>query len=330
MAVFKINQSKVKAWRQCRLQYHYKYVMGLSPKIIKRAFTFGSMVHKMIEAYAEGDDPMEVLDQIGLENANLFRAEREMYGEIVSDIRHIMEEYFAYWAERGDDIRYWRHNKRSAEHYFELELEPGILMKGTIDAIGKAKKLRWLVEHKTFSRMPNEDFRWRNLQSAVYIRAIEMLGWGNIDGTLWDYIRSKPPSKPELLKSGQLSKRSIDTLPNVLLATLNEYGLDPNEYPELIEAAKAGRNKFFIRTFTPVNREVVDAVFHDYVDTVHEIVDLHGKSKTRFMGQHCDYCQFNQLCRAELTGGDVDFLIEREYKRDEETTDDVEDESTDA
>jgi PD-(D/E)XK nuclease superfamily len=309
-----VSQSKAKTFRQCRQSYHYKYTLNLKRKKIRRPFQFGRIIHSMIEADANADDPFEMLDQINVENANMFRAEKEEYGNLIEDIRTIMTEYFEYWSE--SPIKYDRVGGRSAEHPFEIELEPGIYFKGVIDGKGRVNGLRWLVEHKSFSRMPNEDQRWRNVQSCVYIRANDILGWKPLDGTCWDYIRSKAPSVPQLLKSGALSEKAIDTLPSVVKNTIHEHGLSEEDYTDLIAKAEANRSSYFIRTFTPTSREVVDRVFNDFVATAREIAE--GRYKpVRNIGQHCDFCDYEAICRAELQGSDVDYVISREYKKDE-------------
>ena len=93
---FKVSQSKVKTYRRCHRAYHNKYVLNLKRKRVKRPLMFGRMVHEMLDADANGDDPFEILDRINLDNMKLFASEREMYGDIVDDVAIIMEDYFDY------------------------------------------------------------------------------------------------------------------------------------------------------------------------------------------------------------------------------------------
>lgn len=309
-----VSQSKVKTWRRCRRAYHYKYVENLTKKRTSRPLQFGRLVHEMIEAHANAEDPFELLNKIELEKGKMFRAEREMYGDIINDIRTIMVEYFDYW--KDDTLVYLRKNKKSAEHEFEIEILDGIYFKGKIDAIAKSKKMKWLVEHKTFTRMPTEDHRWRNIQSCVYVRALDVLGW-NVEGTCWDYVKSKPPTKPEILKSGAMSTKMIDSLPGAVMSVLEENELDPKLYDEFIAVMRKNRPSYFQRIYTPTKKLIVDSIFEDFKATAIEISELHGKSKTRTIDLHCDYCDYESICRAELIGLDSDFVKEREYTKDE-------------
>ena len=315
--MFKASQSKVKTWRRCTEAYSLKYVEHLRRKKIKRPFMFGRIVHEMAEANANGDNPFKLLDKISFANEKLFAAEREMYGEIVEDVRTIMKAYFEYWPE--EDLTLLRRKGKSAEHKFEIEILPGILWNGIVDAIGRTpNKLRWMVERKSFKKKPSDDHRWRNLQSITYIKAIKILGWaGTIDGTCWDYIRSIPPTRPQLLKNGSLSQKHIKTLPATVRDTIKGHGLKLKDYPDLMGVAEEGQSDYFSRIFTPVNPEVVDHVFEDFLDTVKEMAELHGKKRNRAIEQHCDWCDYEPICRAILTGGDVDFVKEKEYYIDD-------------
>lgn len=308
---FRVSHSKLGAWRRCRQQYHYKYVEKLRKKRKSRPLQFGTMIHEMIEAWINGDDPFALLDEMAKKQGKLFKSELEAYGDIVEDVRAIMTDYFDYYEDQS--VIYLRKNGRGAEHKFEIELRSGVLLIGKIDAFAKAKRMRWLVEHKSFTHMPNEDHRWRNIQSALYIRVNDIIGWPSVDGTLWDYIRSKPPATPELTKTGKMSKRGIDTLPSRVLITLEERGLDPKDFATLISSAEDNRKRYFQRIFNPVKRRVVDLLWEDMLETVNEMVELHGKSKSRTIERHCEWCDYEPLCRALLQGLDIDWIKEKEY-----------------
>lgn len=327
MTNFSVSQSKVKTWRKCRYAYHLKYVEKLRRRKIKRPFKFGTIIHSMLEAKANGDEPFDVLNKISFEEEKLFRAEKEMYGDIVQDIGIIFSEYLNYWPE--NHLIPLRKNKKYAEHPFEIEIEPGLSFKGIIDEVDKGSNgLKWLTDHKTFTKLPSEEHRWRNLQSSVYLRAVQMLGWwDNISGTCWNYIRSKPPTKPELLKSGKLSERSIDTLPSVVNEVLKEHKLKARDYPKLIKAAEDSRKNYFFRVFTPVSNRIVGKIFDGFVDTAREIAEYHGTKFDKNIDRHCEFCDYSAICRAEFMDSDVDFIKEREYYEDKDNKPDVEEET---
>lgn len=282
---------------------------------------FGKIIHRMIEAAAMAEDPFKILDDIHLENEKMFAAEREMYGEIVDDIRTIMTEYFDYWEDRDLIFLPFKDEtgaQRFAEHEFALPLADGIVFKGQIDAIGKTpNKLKWLVENKSFSSLPSDDHRWRNLQSVVYIWAIRELGWvKDVTGVAWNYIKSKPPTIPSQNQDGSLSKKEIVTLPSVVRKALKQYKLSEVTHAAVIARAEKSREEYFQRIFTPVNETIFEKIFDGFLDSAREMSEHHGRKKDMNIGRHCEWCDYEPICRAELTGGDVDFVKEREFEHE--------------
>jgi CRISPR/Cas system-associated exonuclease Cas4 (RecB family) len=312
--VFKVSQSKVKTFRRCHQAYDYRYVQGLRRKRKSRPLQFGTMIHKALERHFNGDDALEYFEDLRKDVAamKLFAQEREEYGDILVDTKDIITDYLDYWPD--GELRPIRKARRGAEHTFEIELMPGVVWTGKMDAIARTpNKLRWLVEHKTYTRKPSEDDRWRNLQSVTYFRANDILGWQPLDGCLWDYIKSKPPAVPGILQDGTLSSKKIDTLPSTVERVIAEHKGDLGKVDALRSMAKKNRGEYFQRIHTPVNRAVADLVFTDFEATVREMVDNHGKCSDMNIDKHCSWCDYESLCRAKLQGLDVDYIKEREY-----------------
>lgn len=324
--MFKVSQSKVNTWRRCRYAYHLKYNEKLEPKKKARPLTFGTLIHKMVEADVEGKNPLRVLAQEAKINEKLFDAEREMYGNIVEDVKYIMTAYFDYWEKQPNPIQYLPVKKKWAEHEFEVEIDKDIIAKGKIDAFAKYRKLKALVEHKSHKNIPNEEHRWRNLQSVFYIRIADKLGWVKCEGTIWDYIRSRPPTRPEILKSGKLSERSLDSLPQVVEDIIKQNKLVKADYTDLLDTQQKNLSNYFVRVFTPANKSVVDQVFSEFITTSREMADISHKNHEKTFGQHCTWCGFRALCAAELKGHDADFIKQREFTKDGEVIEDEENE----
>lgn len=310
-----ISQSKVKTYRQCRRAFHNKFVLGIQKKVKSRPLAFGSLAHEVIEAHLEGKKWRKVLKQAEKELGPMFRREREMYGDILKDIEYIMQDYFDYW---DGSIKPIVHDGRSSEHEFRIELSDGLWFTGKIDALVKAKKMRWLMEHKTFKRMPSEDERWRSVQAAVYFRAVEVMGLKPMDGVLWDYISSKPCNVPgELTATGRISQAKIDTLPSRVNAWLESEGHKKKQFAKMLADAEANRKNRFIRIFSPVKPRIVDNIWGDFVDTAKEIQDTFGKKKDQNIGRHCSWCDYQPLCKAEATDSDLEWILRREYQSED-------------
>lgn len=311
---FYVSHSKAKLWRKCRRAYWYRYVEKLRRKIPARPLQFGRIVHRMIEAYANADDPWSVWEEIRKSQGKMFRSQREEYGEILDDSRVIMKDYFDYWESKGDVLRYTRMKGKASEHRFEVEIAPGIVAEGKLDNLAKYKGNRALVEHKSGRSFPNEDHRWRDIQSALYVRVVELLKLPPVDGVLWDFIRSKPPALPKVLKNGSLTRRPLDTLPARVADFIKQRNEDPKRFKTLIDAATKNRSSYFKRTFLPIKDKVVQVLFNDFVETAQEMKELHGKRRAMSIDRHCDWCEYEPLCRAELQGLDVKFTRSKDYE----------------
>ena len=318
---FNVSQSKVLQWRRCRLQFHFANIRNLAPKVKARPLYFGSTVHKMLEATANGKDPRAALAEIAHTDEKLFRDEQETYNRMIEDIAFIMRAYKKYWSDQP--LNYVPINNRNAEVPFEVQIDDGIVCKGTMDGLVQHKKMHWLLEHKTHGEFPNDDHRWSNTQGAVYITVAKLLGWPSakvkqLQGMCWDYIRSKSPTRPKLLKGGTLSQAaSCDTLPEVVLDVIEEHGLDPKGYSDYIALQESNLPTWFQRVFQPVQIDVVGKLWEEFLTTAREMADWYtrtdDKPPPRTIDLHCKWCPFEKICRAELQGLDVDWVIEKEY-----------------
>lgn len=321
--MFRTSQSKVNTYRKCHYAYHLRYNRKLRKKVKARPLVFGGLVHKLIEAHINGDDPWKLFEKIKKEQGKTFRILAEEYGEILEDVHIIMMDYFDYW--KKDDVQYVEINGKKSEFLFEVEVEKGIIAVGKIDGIAKAKKMRWLAEHKTGRQLPNEDHRWRQIQSSVYLRIMEMAKLPRVEGIMWDYIRSKSPTEPQILKDGSVTKRALDTLPSKIAAFLKKGDHKTANFAHLISAAYDNRKEYFQRKFSAIKKNVVDEVFQDFVDTSIEMSTSTARDK--HIGRHCDWCEYEKLCRAELQDLDVKFVRSTEYevsKKHEDEEPDIE------
>ncbi len=113
---------------------------------------------------------------------------------------------------------------------------------------------------------------------------------------------------------GGLSTRALDTLPQVIIDVCKENGIRPPK--EMLDASQSQMHNWFQRIFTPVKKKVVDHVFADFIETSRQMANMPRPKKGRPMsiGKHCDWCQFEELCRAEMQGSDVKFIKEHEYE----------------
>lgn len=314
-----LSQSKANRYNTCKASFHYKYVRGLSRRRVARPLTFGSAIHKVIEDSTLGLDERKLKRSLKrwaneeLAKSNYFTAELEMFHEAVDSAWVVMREYHDFWPK--DHLTYMTVNGKKAEH--EIEYQPkgeDFVVTGKIDAFARSKnKLKWMVEHKSGKTLLSDEDRWRSVQSAVYMTVGEKLGFPEVDGMVWDMVRSKEPTQPQLLKSGTFSLAKLDSLPMVVREVIEAAGQNPNDYPTLLASVEQNRNQWFQRVFQPVTSSIRDHLWKEFIETGREINEFGHKLKRMTIGKHCSWCDFQPICQAIMTGNDADFVIEREF-----------------
>ena len=268
----------------------------------------GTLIHDMLELHIAGKDPWPVLKEAEKKYGKLFKQEQEHYGDILGDVKKMMEGYFEFYKQ--DPITYIKHKGQYTEHYFEVELTPSITLIGYLDSAGRTQdKLVWLVEHKSHKQLPEGDLNYSDLQSALYTWIMPKIGLPKPDGVAWNYIKAVAPTEPELLKNGELSKRAniASTWP-VYLAAIRKHKLDPRDYKDMKEKLSNRLGDFYARKYLPVNKAIVEQLIEDTIKTAIEIKRKGHKDHTRNIDKHCTWCDFYNLCQAELRGADAAFI----------------------
>lgn len=306
--LLKVSFSRIKLWRRCRKAHWYKYVLGVQRKRAPAGMHKGRIVHDMVEAYLRGQKWEKILAEYVKAYNKMFAEEKEMYGDIPNDMRRIMEGYIRQWDKDG--LKYI-----TIEERFEFPIEKGLNFVFQLDALVVDKKKReWLLERKTPKKFPDEQIRLSDIQTLLYTWALNKVGKGKkVAGVMWDYVRSKPPTIPEVLKKGGLSiAQKIDTDHYTYLKAIKDNKLDPKDYAEKLSDLEPIKDKFYRRVYMPISESARDIVVNDMITTAREIA-LNPKSETRTLDYTCRQCQYFNLCQAELRDLDVDFILKNEY-----------------
>jgi hypothetical protein len=292
------SQSKIKSWRRCHMQYRYKYDQKLVRRQAPAALARGVTFHEMLDATVLGQDWREPLEKYRKQYSQMWNDETEGYPspeELESLYLRYMKKY------ENDDLDYGGRTE------IEIQVEKdGIMFKGIVDKLPTASSgLTFVLDHKTHRILPDEDTRYSDIQTVLYYWALRELG-EKVDGVCWDYIRTKPPAVPEVLKSGGLSRRAnIDTDYETYLKAVNDNGLNPADYQDMLDKVKG--NTFFKRIFLPrPNEDLVQAVVGDFFSTAKEIQS--STSSVRNLTRDCKMCSYYQLCSAEVRGLDSEFI----------------------
>lgn len=221
-------------------------------------------------------------------------------------------------------------------------LDTGTTMIGYVDEVYYDDRRNLVVarDHKAHKalapRTSAEDMMDSQLQIYAWGASpmVSSWGFGPIRATAYDRVRSAAPKQPSITATGTLSKSVTD----YDLATYLAFAAGPDgdgvpwgeEGKMYVSGTKKGQPKFgrYLaeeaviaklsdpaalsawqqRTLTPLNRNVVMTHLRAAVDTAADVRKTRDRvAETREAGRNltkgCNYCPFQELCRAEMTGG---------------------------
>jgi len=275
-------------------------------------------MHSLFETHYAGGDWRERHAELTVAFGQLFDEERERLGNLPDECARLMRSYL--WHYR-DEV--WKVHE--IETVLEAELPDGSLYRGKIDLLIENEFGLWIVDHKTHARLPNLDFRILDAQSALYLWAALRMGIP-VQGFIWNYVRTKPPSIPALLKSGdRLSKAKCETDYLTYARAIKNYELDPAPYAARLRYLKSQRYRpgapqtspFFRRDILEKSPALLKRVASEAYRT-HQHMHSYRWDKTnsieRVPDRSCSFsCSYTDLCTLELFGGNTTNLRRQRY-----------------
>lgn len=284
-------------------------------------------MHTLIESHLKGEDWRKELLKLRVDYDKLMDEEKEYYGDLPGECERIMEGYIEHWKP-------FPVKTVAVELSFgmdgipPLEIVPGVYMKGRIDWLFRDDRGLWVCDHKTVGKaIPDESYRLQDLQTIIYSKALPMLGFPRPIGVMFDYLKTKTPSTPKLLKNGELSKsKKVGTDYRTFLAAIKEHDLKEEDYSEQLELAK--RNKYYARKYMAKPKHLADVLLAELEIINWEIENLKHKPY-RNLNRDCSWCGYMPLCTAEMLGLDTSYIIQAEYEVDNKRGEEVEDEDDD-
>lgn len=212
----------------------------------------------------------------------------------------------------------------------EFEIEVGRVRGEPIVFVGKIDELYLLKrrgvksitvgEHKTFSRKPGMDILVMNPQKCLYAKAAQYLKGILPDKVKWDYIKSEPAQEPIWLeKSGRLSEAASKSItPMSWRRACKAHGITD---PDILRKGKRYQDnisEFFFQVELDIDPAMVDKVWDGYLYTSSQIIQQGDANKTHNLTKDCSWCTYRDICYAEMTGGDVEYTIARDFQEREE------------
>lgn len=359
-----VSLSAVGLFQHCEQAYYYKYMQGVRRRIPDVPMRRGILVHEYLEAYYR-----QLLDTIGGRKAkNEYYVEQAMraHQEALLKLQTTAQEQLAELGriaeiiDSGDLLhqlaelpavttriaqRYFAaHGRQDAVDYEVLYVEEPVTVTltndacstGVVDLITRRRRdgVIHLWEHKSTISVPPTSVRLRDLQTLLYSAKVATLYDLEVDEIMWNYLRTKEPTVPDILKNGTVTTRKdLDTTWEVYADALRLTGADPMEekYVEMRQRLAGRENSVFFPRFIATTVLSADRVLDDYIRVAERIVQRRaewedGDTPVMHLSRDCERCDFSPLCLATLTGGDPEALIGLRFSRRQMTVQRLRDE----
>lgn len=294
--------------------------MGLRTKKKGVQLERGSWLHELLMVHYDGEDWRERHSILTKRFNNFFEEEREQLGDLPRDCRRLMLGYLRTYEKT--DRRYVTIDTEIDEI---VRLPNGLYLHMIIDRIvwDKVLKGMWIWDYKSRKNFEDADNIILDPQGTLYYDGLTVLGgYEPILGFVMDEIRTKPPAIPDVLQSGQLSKRkNIDTDVWTYMSAIRRHGLDPTDYTDILRLiASRQKDRFFRRTALPKDPPVVRTLRREALQSARAIRRATERGEfPRTFDKSCSWmCDYRDLCIAELMGGDISSMIKLNFTSDKE------------
>lgn len=316
MGIF-ISYSRMQSYLGCPYSHYLRYVRRLYKKRPERPLYFGTDFHKLLELRNAPKALKTARAQIADSYYGMPASWQGDLGEnYVDDLFNIFQDYqTVYEGTRQPQV---------TEQEFELEVgkvryEP-IIFVGKIDEMYLLKKhgqkMIKIGEHKTFTNKPNMDILVMNPQKCLYAKAVQFLRGILPEKVIWDYIRSTPASEPIWLeKSGRFSEASSSKItPMSWERACKSRGITDPAVIARGERYDANITEFFFKAELDIDPRMVDKVWEGYMFTAKQIIRFGENNRTQNITKNCSWCSYRDICHAELTGGDPEYIISKDFE----------------
>lgn len=311
-----ISYSRFSTYLRCPYKHFLSYYKGLVLKKPVRPLFFGSDFHKLLELRKDPEALAEAQKQIGEKYYDLpAQWQSELGDDYLFDLQCIFSDYMEVYKDAKQPTQTERPFRILMGHY---RGEP-LYFIGVIDELYKyrrnGQKMCKLGEHKTFSRRPDKNVLIMNTQKNLYAKAVELDLGVMPKSVIWDYIHSKPADMPIWLpKSNRFSMAKTKTItPYSWRRACELYNVTDRATLLLGNQYATNVDEFFFRCELDIIPNMVDSIWQDFRYTCRDIARQGHKNKSKNMTPDCKFCNYRDICHAELTQGDVKYLIQRNY-----------------
>lgn len=312
-----ISYSRESTYLHCPYQHWLRYIRRLEKKKPERPLYFGTDFHKLLELRNDPKKLEKAKEEIKDTFYELPASYQSDLGETyVEDLFSIFDDYNQVYK----GIR----QPQVTEKVFEIEVGgckgESIVFVGKIDELYLLKhqgvKSIIVGEHKTFSSKPNMDFLVMNPQKCLYAKAVYFLKGILPDKVKWDYIRSVPAKTPIWLEKTKRFSEAASTqiTPMSWQRACEEKGILDPDIVAKGDKYESNISEFFFQVELDIDPAMVETIWDGFLYTAKQIIRFGETNKTKNVSRDCSWCQYRDICYSEMTGGDTEYIIARDFE----------------
>lgn len=302
----------------CPYAHYLSYEVGVKSAKPQRPLYFGTDFHRLLELRG---DPQGLKNAKADIESTYYEVPPQWQSELGADYLEDLFSIFSDYCDIYKDAPVPSITEQEFElPMFEYKGEPYVF-KGKIDELYKrksrstGKRFLKLGEHKTFNRRPDNNTLVMNVQKNLYAKAVHLLYGILPRAVIWDYIHSSPAPQPIWLeKTKRFSNaKSQKVTPYSWLRACKEHGISDPEVLAHAEEFRGNIPAYFFRVEQEYDPRMVEDTWNGFMFQAKLIARYGHKNKTKNMTRNCSYCQYRDLCMTQITGGNMDHLMERNY-----------------
>jgi hypothetical protein len=306
-----VHVTDMVTFQTCRYRWDYSSPLrhNLQPRTPNKHLWLGTGLHHALAAYyGRGATAKEWGGLLTAYDAwvaaQLPAVSRRCLGvpEAIQDyaaLGRAMLAHYARWAPDHDDFEVL-----VAEHKVALPFG-AYVYKGAIDLVVRdVHGELWIVEHKSYTQLPDVTTLALTLQPAVYLYAARqdpaLTAYGPIAGVLYNILRKSAPTAPKPLKGGGLERRAnINASPYSYADAVTAAGLDVADYADFIAGLDPWR--FNRRVALRVSDAQLRVAMGEFVWLANAMVTDPALYRGDAVRQ-CPGCDYLPLCTQRLAG----------------------------
>lgn len=269
-------------------------------------------MHALLEAHYQGKNWRKVHKKYKKRFYAISFDDPEEADRMPEDVERLMTSYLMKYKAQDRKLRIL-----GTEINETITLPQGLKFNFVIDLLYEDASGVWIRDHKFLRSFMDDEYMMLDTQLARYFYGAHVLGIKNLQGVVFNEIRTKAPTVPRILRSGGLSQAMrIDTDVYTYYRAIRDHGLDPTNYSRILTHLSKQKDKFFRRTHLPKSKALMT---NTIVDLLEQGMEIKRAKKTGYYPRsidkfQCRGCDYRVLCAVELHGGDVTEIIRYDYK----------------